>query len=406
MASKRAAVSRSLLVAIAMAVLVRRLCCAVDASPTAAAAAPPAGNQTRPPALIVFGDSIVDPGNNNALTTLIRCNFPPYGQDFPGHNATGRFSNGRVPSDILASRLGIKEYVPAYLGTELSDLDLLTGVNFASGGCGFDPLTAQLVVRTCNPCIFHISDSIPYHTGFKNTACRAICHLPYQSVLTMDNQLDLFKEYKSKLARIAGAARAGEIVRTSQYMVVTGTDDLANTYFTTPFRREYDLESYIAFVVRCASEFVKKLYGHGARRINVTGAPPVGCVPSQRTNAGGLARECVALYNQAAVVYNAALEEEIKRLNGSAELPGSVLKYIDLYTPLLDMITRPAAYGFEVTNRGCCGTGVFEVTLTCNRYTADACRDPTKFLFWDSYHLTERGYDLLMEQIINRYGLF
>ncbi|CAL4942029.1 unnamed protein product [Urochloa decumbens] len=403
MASTRAAVSRSFLVAAAtVAVLMLWFCRAIDASVTTPP--PAAGNQTRPPALIVFGDSIVDPGNNNALTTLIRCNFPPYGQDFPGHNATGRFSNGRVPSDILASRLGIKEYVPAYLGTELSDFDLLTGVNFASGGCGFDPLTAQLVVRTCNSCIFHISYSI-HLSHWLQKHC-VPCHLPYQSVLTMDNQLDLFKEYKSKLARIAGAARAGEIVRTSQYMVVTGTDDLANTYFTTPFRRDYDLESYIAFVVRCASEFVKKLYGHGARRINVTGAPPVGCVPSQRTNAGGLARECVSLYNQAAVVYNAALEEEMKRLNGSAELPGSVLKYIDLYTPLFDMITRPDAYGFEVTNRGCCGTGVFEVTLTCNRYTADACRDPTKFLFWDTYHLTERGYDLLMEQIINRYGLF
>jgi hypothetical protein len=42
--------------------------------------------------------------------------------------------------------LGIKEHLPAYLGTELSDFDLLTGVSFASGGCGFDPLTAELVV--------------------------------------------------------------------------------------------------------------------------------------------------------------------------------------------------------------------------------------------------------------------
>ena len=95
MATTRA-VSRSLLIAIATAVLMRRTCCAVDAPA-------PAANQTRPPALFVFGDSIVDSGNNNAITTLIRCNFPPYGQDFPGHNATGRFSNGRVPSDILGT---------------------------------------------------------------------------------------------------------------------------------------------------------------------------------------------------------------------------------------------------------------------------------------------------------------
>ncbi|BAF26596.1 GDSL esterase/lipase EXL3 [Oryza sativa Japonica Group] len=354
--------SRSSLVVAMAVVILHRWCCA--AAPAAAAA-----NRTRTPALFVFGDSIVDAGNNNAITTLIRCNFAPYGKDFPGHNATGRFSNGKVPGDILATQMGIKQYLPAYLGAELSDFDLLTGVTFASGGCGFDPLTAELV-----------------------------------SVLTMDNQLDLFKEYKEKLRRVAGDARAGEIVSESLYMVVTGTDDLANTYFTTPFRRDYDLDSYIDFVVRCASGFVRKLLGMGARRVNVAGAPPIGCVPSQRTNAGGLDRDCVALYNQAAVVYNARLEKEIERLNVTAAPPGTVLKYIDLYTPLLDMIQRPAAYGFEVTNRGCCGTGVFEVTLTCNRYTADVCRDVDKFLFWDTYHLTERGYNILLSQIITKYG--
>lgn len=43
--------------------------------------------------------------------------------------------------------MGIKEYLPAYLGTELSAQDLLTGVSFASGGCGYDPQTALLVVK-------------------------------------------------------------------------------------------------------------------------------------------------------------------------------------------------------------------------------------------------------------------
>ena len=104
MATTRA-VSRSLLIVIATAVLMRRTCCAVDAPA-------PAANQTRPPALFVFGDSIVDSGNNNAITTLIRCNFPPYGQDFPGHNATGRFSNGRVPSDIVGTNAAHAHDIP------------------------------------------------------------------------------------------------------------------------------------------------------------------------------------------------------------------------------------------------------------------------------------------------------
>lgn len=53
------------------------------------------------PAVIVFGDSIVDPGNNNDIMTIIKCNFPPYGVNFPGQEPTGRFSNGKIPSDFI-----------------------------------------------------------------------------------------------------------------------------------------------------------------------------------------------------------------------------------------------------------------------------------------------------------------
>jgi hypothetical protein len=53
------------------------------------------------PALIVFGDSITDPGNNNGLISWAKSNFPPYGRDFKDHIATGRFSNGKIPPDFL-----------------------------------------------------------------------------------------------------------------------------------------------------------------------------------------------------------------------------------------------------------------------------------------------------------------
>ena len=37
------------------------------------------------PAVFVFGDSVVDTGNNNNRTTsFARSNFPPYGRDFQG----------------------------------------------------------------------------------------------------------------------------------------------------------------------------------------------------------------------------------------------------------------------------------------------------------------------------------
>ncbi|CAN1322411.1 GDSL esterase/lipase At4g16230 [Linum perenne] len=47
----------------------------------------------------VFGDSLLDPGNNNYIPTLSRGNYPPNGIDFG--EPTGRFTNGRTIVDIL-----------------------------------------------------------------------------------------------------------------------------------------------------------------------------------------------------------------------------------------------------------------------------------------------------------------
>lgn len=52
-------------------------------------------------ALLVFGDSTVDPGNNDRLPTTFKCNFPPYGSSFSPHRATGRCTNGRLPTDMI-----------------------------------------------------------------------------------------------------------------------------------------------------------------------------------------------------------------------------------------------------------------------------------------------------------------
>jgi len=62
-------------------------------------------NRTGPafPAVIAFGDSILDTGNNNLLPTISKCDFPPYGKDFIAQEPTGRFSNGKVPSDFIGN---------------------------------------------------------------------------------------------------------------------------------------------------------------------------------------------------------------------------------------------------------------------------------------------------------------
>jgi hypothetical protein len=58
----------------------------------------------------LFGDSLVDAGNNDYLFTISKANRPPYGIDFlpSGRRPTGRYTNGRTISDIIGTliRLG------------------------------------------------------------------------------------------------------------------------------------------------------------------------------------------------------------------------------------------------------------------------------------------------------------
>jgi hypothetical protein len=100
------------------------------------------------PAIIVFGDSSVDAGNNNFIPTVARSNFQPYGRDFLGGKATGRFSNGRIPTDFISESFGIKEYVPAYLDPKYNISDFATGVSFASAATGYDNATSDVLVSS------------------------------------------------------------------------------------------------------------------------------------------------------------------------------------------------------------------------------------------------------------------
>jgi hypothetical protein len=53
----------------------------------------------------VFGDSLVDAGNNDYLFTLSKADSPPYGIDFKpsGGQPTGRFTNGQTIPDIVGN---------------------------------------------------------------------------------------------------------------------------------------------------------------------------------------------------------------------------------------------------------------------------------------------------------------
>ncbi|VFQ76273.1 unnamed protein product [Cuscuta campestris] len=321
------------------------------------------------PAILGFGDSIIDTGMNNYIPTVAKCNFPPYGEDLPDGNPTGRFCNGKTPIDLIAEELGVKETVPPYLDPNLKPEDLKTGVSFASGACGYDPQSSQ-----------------------------------YASTISLSEQLDYFKEYLEKLKAAFGENETKFVTDNSLFLVVAGSNDISNTYFGLGLRRlQYPtVDSYADFIVHKASTFIQELYGLGGRRIGVFSQVPIGCVPAVRTLAGGSERDCAERYNDAAELANAKLAAEIESLSGSLP-PDARVVFIDIYRPMVDVIGNPGRYGLTESGRGCCGTGDLEVSYLCNKLSATTCEEHDKYLFWDSFHPTEIGYKILIDQILPGY---
>ncbi|KAL7613001.1 GDSL esterase/lipase At5g42170 [Lactuca sativa] len=311
-------------------------------------------------AVLAFGDSFLDPGNNDYITTPLKANFLPYGKDFMGGKPTGRFSNGKNIGDFFAEGLGVKEYLPAFLDPSLQENDLLTGVSFASGGSGYDPLTST------------VSAAIP-----------------------ILDQLNLFKQYIGNLTRIVGEEAVTNIMKNSVSVVCSSTNDLV---ISLPARSVLiDVPTYDRMLVNLTLNFIQELYKLGARKIVVFSAPPTGCLPIERTLNGGILRMCDQKENEAAQLYNNMVKEQLPVLASS--LPKSRIALVDFYNPLINIINNPQQYGFQVVNRGCCGTGLVEVSFLCNRLSP-TCPDDTKYFFWDSFHLTEIGCNIFVNQTL------
>ncbi|GKD61818.1 hypothetical protein Tco_1299327, partial [Tanacetum coccineum] len=128
-----------------------------------------------------------------------------------------------VTEIISFEELGVKDVLPPYLDPNLQIEDLLTGVNFASGGGGYDHLTSELAV-----------------------------------LISLEGQLELFKEYIEKVKSVAGEEVANTILSKGLFVVATGSNDVTNTYFNNPLRKyHFDFDSYASLMVNSASSFLQ-----------------------------------------------------------------------------------------------------------------------------------------------------
>ncbi|KAG6756181.1 hypothetical protein NC652_027747 [Populus alba x Populus x berolinensis] len=305
------------------------------------------------PCYFIFGDSLVDNGNNNQLSSLAKANYMPYGIDFP-RGPTGRFSNGRTTVDVIAQQLGFRNYIPPYATAR--GRDILGGVNYASAAAGIREETGrQLGAR-----------------------------------ISFSGQVRNYQNTVSQIVNILGDRNTtAKHLSKCILSIALGSNDYLNNYFAPQFyssSRQYTPEQYANVLIQQYSQQLRILYNNGARKFALVGLGQIGCSPSELAQNSPDGRTCVQRINSANQIFNNKLRSLVTQLNGNT--PDARFIYINAYGIFQDLITRPAAFGFTNTNTGCCGVGRNNGQITCLPLQAP-CRNRNQYVFWDAYHPTE-----------------
>ncbi|KAJ4830219.1 hypothetical protein Tsubulata_035754 [Turnera subulata] len=316
------------------------------------------------PALYVFGDSMVDNGNNNFLPTTARANFSPYGVDFfVGGDifvgkATGRFTNGRTIPDVIAEFLHIP-YPPPYMNISKHSSPIpLSGLNYASASCGLLP-----------------------ETGRRFGKC-----------LSLDDQINLFEQTVAiQLPKhFKSPNEVSEYLSKSLFVVSVGNDDYTGNYLQAGYdntSKQYSPEAFAQLLVDKLSKKFEKLYSLGARKVVSMEIGPLGCFPAFRKADG----TCDENINELVSYFNQKLHVMLQDLTSS--LHGSIFVHTYVYRSGQNTIKDPAPRGVGNVTDACCVTRK-DGTSGCVP-SQKPCSDRSGYYFFDGLHLTEYGYSTI-----------
>ncbi|WCJ43719.1 GDSL esterase/lipase At5g18430 [Euphorbia peplus] len=316
-------------------------------------------------AFFVFGDSLVDSGNNNYLATTARADSPPYGIDYPTHRPTGRFSNGLNIPDIISERIGSQPVLP-YLSPDLTGQRLLNGANFASAGIGI------------------LNDT---GTQFLN-------------IIRMYTQLEYFEEYQKRARALIGADQTKRLVNGALVLITVGGNDFVNNYYLVPFSArslQFALPDYVKFLISEYQKLLMKLYELGAGRVVVTGTGPLGCVPAELAMRGANGG-CSAELQRASSLYNPQLIQMLKQLNN--KIGKTVFIGANTQKMQSDFINNPQAFGFSTSKVACCGQGPYNGLGLCT-ILSNLCPNRNLYAFWDAFHPSEKASRLIVKELFS-----
>ncbi|PIN17283.1 Triacylglycerol lipase [Handroanthus impetiginosus] len=316
-------------------------------------------------AFFVFGDSLVDSGNNNYLATTARADAPPYGIDYPSRTATGRFSNGYNIPDLISQSIGASESPLPYLSPELNGPRLLVGANFASAGVGI------------------LND-----TGIQ-----------FVNIIRIGQQLQYFQQYQQRVSALIGVEETQRLINQALVLITLGGNDFVNNYYLVPFSarsRQFALPDYVRYLISEYQKILVRLYELGARRVIVTGTGPLGCVPAElamRSRNG----ECSVELQQAAGLFNPQLTDMLLGIN--SQVGADVFVAANTQLTHYDFISNPQAFGFVTSKVACCGQGPYNGLGLCTRLS-NLCPNRDIYAFWDPFHPSERANRYIVQQIV------
>ncbi|KAK6265274.1 hypothetical protein QUC31_016111 [Theobroma cacao] len=303
-------------------------------------------------AIFVFGDSMVDVGNNNYIKTIAKAAFPN-GIDFGLRGSSGRFTNGRTVIDILEHNLGVKNFTPPYLAPTTTGDMVLKGVNYASSGSGI----------------------------LKNTGTVWGGHISF------DEQISNFEETKKTIVSRIGRREAKRLLmHQALFMVVTGANDFLIGQQMTSLQNLSSQEAYLNILTSKFKSQLTRIYHLEARKIVVTNIPRIGCSPYERDTYPDV-KGCVASLNQPIKSYNSGLKSLLVDL--TANLTGSTYVYADIHAMLEDILQNYKSYGFQNADSACCHSAGAHGGLVPCFWLSKLCSNRTKYVFWDAFHLTE-----------------
>lgn len=281
--------------------------------------------------IVVFGDSLSDPGNAYALNGGE--NIPPYDDldkldalllpDVPYARGGHHFSNGATWVEQFARPLGLAGNTrPAFQGSSTE------ATNYAvKGARAHDEAIA-----------IHVNLSVQVNTF---------------------------------LTAFGGAAPSDAL-----YVMEFGGNDIRDAL--EAFASGGNGGPIIADALTAIHDNIEALYEAGGRKFLVWNTPNLGLTPAVRaldpfTPPPG----AVVLAGSLTDFFNSNLDALLGYL--SFALPGIEIVQLDVHTKIQDLVDDPAAFGLSVVDTACITPNVppFE------------CQTPDEYLFWDGLHPTK-----------------